>query len=105
MPYFMACPSTTTFIVAIILFLAGIIELNFHNRDDAWLPYFVMQMLITTTMFIEWKKFFTSLQMFAPMTIWTCSGGSALVHPILRWALPDYYARSAEAMMNMGVRW
>ncbi|KAE9379905.1 hypothetical protein N431DRAFT_476955 [Stipitochalara longipes BDJ] len=39
MPYFMACHSTITFITAIVLFLAGIISLNYHNRDDAGYPY------------------------------------------------------------------
>jgi len=105
MPYFMACPSTTTFIAAIILFLTGIIMLNYHNRDDAWLPIYMIWTFTWTVGFIEWKRFFTSLQILAPMLIWFFSTWSALVHPIHRWALPDNYKRSAELMgrTNVGV--
>lgn len=106
MPHFMACPSNTTFIAAIIIFLTGIIRPNYHNRDDSWLQPIAMNLMFSSTVaMIEWKRFFTSLQILAPMTIWVYSMLSTLVHPILRWAVPGYYVRSAAAMrgMNMSV--
>lgn len=96
MPHFMACPSTTTYIAAVILFLTGIVKLNYHNRNDVWLPYFMLFTFSMTLAGIKWKRFDASLQTFAPIYIWTASTWSALVHPIARWALPGCYRRAVE---------
>lgn len=93
MPHFMACPSTTTFITAVILFLTGIIRLNYHNRNNAWLPIFMISMFSSTAPLIEWKRFFASLQMLAPIRLWV-SRRLAVLHPIFRWALPGWYTRT-----------
>jgi hypothetical protein len=71
MPHFMACPSTTTYIAAVILFLTGIIRLNYHNRNDVWLPYFMLYTFSMTLAGIKWKRFFATLQTFALINIWT----------------------------------
>jgi hypothetical protein len=71
MPHFMAYPSTTTLIAAIILFLNGVIMLNYHNRHAIMLPMYMMAVFIAIVGLIEWKRFFASLQMHAPMNIWS----------------------------------
>lgn len=101
MPHFMACPSTITLIAATILFLTGIIRLNYHNRDDVLLPHFIMRTFAPILELIEWKRFFASLQTSAPIIIWSYSTISALFHPIFRWAFPDYYA----ALVRANVIW
>jgi hypothetical protein len=82
MPHFMAYPSTTTVIAAIILFLTCIIKLNYHNRNDAILHLSIINMFIAIIQSIEWKRFFVSLQEHAPNIIWYNSVTSALVRLI-----------------------
>ena len=79
------------FIVAIILFLTSIVMLNFHNRDDTFLPICMMSMFASAISLIEWKRVFTSLQILVLILIWMFSTMSAIVHPILPWAFPGYY--------------
>jgi hypothetical protein len=69
MPHFMAYPSTTTLIAAITLSLTGIISLNYHNWDNILLPLVMSNIFIIITILIEWKRFFASLQMYAPLGI------------------------------------
>jgi hypothetical protein len=102
MPHFMAYPLTTTVIAAIILFLTGIIRLNYHNRDNAMLlPVYIIPTFVTIINQIEWKRFFTSLQERAPLQIWLSSVMSALFHPIFRWAFPDFNAMLVRSMLKI----
>lgn len=100
MPHFMACRSTITLIAATILFLTGIIRLNYYNRDDVLLPFVIIWTFVSITESIDWKRFFASLQMSAPIIICSNSTSSALFHPIFRWAFPGYYAELVQAMIN-----
>jgi hypothetical protein len=92
----MAYPSTTTLIAAIILFLIGIIRLNYHTWDSALWPLLIMGMVSPIIRTMEWKRFFASLQIHAPSHIWANSVVSAISNPILRWAFPRFYIRFAE---------
>lgn len=100
MPHFIACPSAITLIAATILFVTGIIRVNYHNRDDVLLPFLIMWTVDSITDSIEWKRFFASLQMSAPIIIWSNSYFSALFHLIFRWAFPGYYTWLVHAMVN-----
>lgn len=101
MPQFIACPSAITLIAATILFFTSIIRLNYHNRDDALLPFFIMGTVDSITDSIEWKRFFASLQMSAPIIIWSSSYFSALFHLIFRRAFPGHYTWLIHAMVNI----
>ena len=101
MPHFMAYPSTTTVIAAIILFLNGIIRLNYHNRNDAMLRLSIVNMVIAIIKSIRCTRFFASLQERAPNIIWSKSVLSALSHPIFRWAFPDFNATLVRSVHSM----
>lgn len=101
MPHFMAYPSTTTVMAAIILFLTGIFMLNYHNRNDAAIHMTILSMITGIINVIEWKRFFASLQDCAPNIIWTSSVLSALFHPIFRWAFPKFNTMFVTSMHNV----
>ena len=99
--HFMAYPSTTTVIAAIILFLNSIIWLNYHNRNDAMLHLSIVNMVIAIIKSIKWTRFFASLQERAPNIIWSNSVLSALSHPIFRWDFPDLNAMLVRSVHSM----
>jgi hypothetical protein len=73
MPYFMANPSTTTFIAATILYLTCVIWLCLYYRDNKF-PHSTISIQASVAIATLWSnvdktRIFASLQEFVPYTI------------------------------------
>ena len=72
MPYFMANPSTATFIAATILYLTCVIWLCLYYRDNIFSHYAIQVSLVMALALwsnVNTTRIFASLQEFAPYTI------------------------------------
>jgi hypothetical protein len=91
------CPSTPFFLVSLVTYISGIIKFNVMHKDDIWLvnPGLVM-IFITTLTSVDWRHIFVSLQIFAPMNIWSASMILAVFHWLFRTCFPRTYEKFRE---------
>lgn len=106
LPYFILCPSTFTVVMCTIIFLAGIIKLQFLNWDDIWQADMMFMMAVTGTLIqIHWHRILMSIQVFLPINIWMASLLSAIIHPVWRKLFPGHYALCAEIQRKSSEEW
>jgi hypothetical protein len=97
-PYIVLCPSTAFFLLSLVTYISGIIEFNVMHKDDIWLvhPGLGMMFIMILTS-IDWQHIFISLQIFAPMNIWSASMILAVFHWLFRTCFPRTYEKFREA--------
>jgi hypothetical protein len=93
-PYAVLCPSTPFFLLSLLTFTAGIIKFNSMHKDDPWLAHpGYMMMVLTNITTIDWQNILISLQIYAPLNIWSISVGLAFAHWLFRMCFPRTYEK------------
>lgn len=106
LPYFILCPSPFTVVMCTIIFLVGIIRLQYLNRADIWQgDTMFFGMFSGTLAVMNWHRILMSIQISLPINIWGASILSALWHPFWRWAFPGNYAKCAEIQKAQREQW
>jgi hypothetical protein len=92
------CPSTPFFLLSLVTYISGIIKFNVMHKDDDWLGNPRLGMMFIMILFsIDWRHIFISLQIFAPMNIWSASIILAVSHWLFRTCFPRTYEKLREA--------
>jgi hypothetical protein len=92
------CPSTPFFLLSLVTYVSGMIKFNVMHKEDIWLVNpGLCTMLIMTLTSIDWRHIFVSLQIFAPINIWSASMILAVFHWLFRTCLPRTYEKFKEA--------
>lgn len=80
--YVVLCPNTPFFLLTLVTYMLGMIKFNVMHEDDIWLvklgPGFLCAIIFAQ---VDWRHIFASLQIFAPMMIWSAS----IALPIFHW--------------------